>query len=814
MIDRSKLYRVTALACILPALFPLQIGAAASKLQRLRVVPESIELSTARDRQSIVVQAEYADGSTHDVTALASAAIEPAVASVQKGIIAPMSDGRGQLMVSFEGSKSQDVPVVVTRATAVDPLQFRNDVVPVFTKAGCNTGKCHGSASGKDGFRLSLFGYDPEGDHARLSREMIGRRINLASPEDCLLLKKASGKVAHTGGKRIEPGSESEQIVLRWLEAGAPADSTAAATPIGIEVFPARAAFASPNDGQRIVVRARFSDGSDRDVTRFTVFLSNNDAAVAVDEHGLAIGKGPGEAFILARFDKFTSGVPIIVRPGTEFHSPGTPEFNYIDTLVHAKLDRLHVVPSEVCSDETFLRRAYIDLIGLMPTAEDRVRFLNDSNPDKRSVLVDSLLARSEFLDIWVMRWAELLQIRTANGLSPKGLQRYDAWLRDKVRSAVTIDEIARDLLPATGGSFDNPAVIYFQTETTPSLIAENVAQVFLGTRIQCAQCHNHPFDRWTLDDYYGFAAFFSRIGYKQAQDPRELTVFNRKEGAIAHPIAGRSVTPTFLGGTAPTFEGDEDYRKALADWLVSPENPAFARNLANIVWSHFNGQGIVEPIDDARVSNPPSNPELLGALADRLVKFHYDIKPLIREILASRTYQLSTARNDSNRWDERNFSHQKVRRMRAEVLLDCISEVTETSDRFPGVPRGGRAVQIPDGLVRNYFLTTFGRSNREKACSCEVKITPTLSQALHLINGENTSGKITEGKVVEKLMAQLGKPTAVAEALYVRCLSRTPTAAEAEKIATKLSASPEKTKALEDLFWALLNSNEFLFNH
>ena len=817
MIHQVRSFPAAVLTWIGLAIIPSQVLAEvppdSAKLQRVRIVPEAIELSTARDRQSIVVQAEYEDGSTRDVTAEASAAIEPAVGVVRDGIVAPKVDGKGQLKVDYRGVKAE-VPVTVSRAWAVEPIRFRNDLVPVFTKAGCNTGKCHGSASGKDGFRLSLFGYDPEGDHARLTREVIGRRVNLASPEDCLLLNKSTGKVAHTGGKRVEPGSESYQLILRWLEAGAPADSGEAAAPVGIEVFPARAVFGSPAEAQRLVVRARFSDGTDRDVTRFTVFLSNNDAAVAVDDQGLATGKGPGEAFILARFDKFTSGVPIIVRPGTEFRSPGTPDVNYIDTLMHAKLDRLHVVPSEVCTDETFLRRSYIDLIGLLPTPADREKFLADPNPDKRSAMVDRLLARGEFLDVWVMKWAELLQIRTANGLSPKGLQRYDAWLRDKVRAGETVDKIARELLAATGGSFDNPAVSYFQTETTPSLIAENVAQVFLGTRIQCAQCHNHPFDRWTLDDYYGFASFFSRIGYKQAQDPRELTVFNAETGEMAHPIAGRAVIPTFLGADTPEFKPGEDQRQAMADWLASPENPAFARNLANLVWAHFMGQGIVEPIDDARVSNPPSNPELLDALAKRLVEVKYDIKPLIREILASRTYQLSTKRNEFNRWDERNFSHQKVRRMRAEVLLDCISEVTETVDRFPGLGRGGRAVQIPDGRAANYFLTTFGRSNREKACSCEVKITPTLSQALHLINGEATTGKIAEGKVVEKLLAQFGKSSAVAEALYVRCLSRAPTPSEAEKIEAKLAGASDKPKALEDLFWALLNSNEFLFNH
>jgi hypothetical protein len=506
--------------------------------------------------------------------------------------------------------------------------------------------------------------------------------------------------------------------------------------------------------------------------------------------------------------------VPVIVRPGTPFASPRTPSFNWIDELIHAKLDRLHVVPSEVCDDETYVRRAFIDLTGLLPTAEERASFLADPRPDKRAALAKELVDRAGFLDLWVMTWAEHLQIRTVNGLSAKALQRYDAWLRDRIRAGVTVDKIARELLAAKGGSFDNPAVNYFQTETTPQIIAENVAQVFLGTRIQCAQCHNHPFDRWTLDDYYGFASFFSRIGYKQAEDPRELTVFTAETGGVKHPIAGRVARPRFLGGGAPEFGPGEDYRERLAAWLTSPENPAFARNLANLIWSQYFGRGIVEPVDDARVSNPPCNPELLDALARRLVALEYDITPLVLEIVGSRTYQLSTVRNDRNRWDDRNFSHQAVRRMRAEVLLDCISQVTGTEDRLPGLPKGGRAVQIADGRVPNYFLTTFGRSTRQTACSCEVKTAPTLSQALHLINGETTTGKIVEGKIVPTLLAAKGDPLAVADALYVRCLARRPTEPEARKIAARLADAPDKVAALEDLFWALLNANEFLFNH
>jgi hypothetical protein len=460
------------------------------------------------------------------------------------------------------------------------------------------------------------------------------------------------------------------------------------------------------------------------------------------------------------------------------------------------------------------LRRAFIDLIGRLPTSEQRRQFLADTRPDKRALLVDELLEREEFRDIWVMQWAELLQIRTNNGVSPKGLKLYDQWLRDRVHAGMTIDKIIQEVVSATGGTFENPATSYFQTETTPQLLAENVAQAFLGTRIQCAQCHNHPFDRWTMDDYYGFAAFFSQVGYKQAQDPREITVFNAGVGEMKHPLGGRAVSPKFLAGDAPDLTPGKDYREALAGWLAATDNLAPARHLANVVWAHFLGIGIVEPVGDQRVSNPPSNAPLLAALGRRLLESGFDIKPLVREICDSRTYQLAAQRNDSNTLDERNFSHGRVRRMRAEVLLDCISQVTETQDRFQGLPVGGRAVQVADGRTPNYFLTTFGRATRQTPCTCEVKTSPTLSQALHLINGETTSGKIEEGRVVETLLAERQDPLAVAADLYERCLCRRPTERESAAIAARLAGSADAGAALVDLFWGLLNSNEFIFNH
>jgi len=776
--------------------------------------PERILMNTSRDRQAIVVQARLADGSTRDVSASASLELAgPVVARLDGEVLEPLADGKAELHVTFEGLHCV-VPIEVTGTGETVPLRFRNDVLPILTRAGCNTGKCHGAASGKDGFRLSLFGYDPVGDHYRLTREMSGRRINLADPEACLLVNKAVGEVPHTGGGPLERESKHYRTLLAWLANGAEPDPPDTPRPVRTAVFPRRVVFAGKGETQKIVVMAQYSDGSDRDVTDRAVFLSNNDAAATVSEHGLTSATGPGSAFILARFDQFTEGASILVRPAAPYEFPEVPTHNFIDELVYARWRDMHLLPSHQCSDEEFLRRVTIDLIGLLPTPGQRREFLADADPDKRDRLVDRLLERDEFRDLWVMKWAELLQIRTTNGVSPKGIQLYDRWLRDRVRSGATIDKIVQELIPASGGTFENPATNYYQTETSPQLLAENVAQAFLGMRIQCAQCHNHPFDRWTMDDYYGFAAFFSQVGYKQARDPREITVFNAATGEMKHPLGKRAVPPKFLGGDVANLSVGEDYRQSLAGWLASPNNPALARHLANVVWAQYFGIGIVEPVDDVRVSNPPSNPQLLDELGRRLVQYGFEIKPLVRDICRSRTYQLSTHRNPSNALDERNFAHGRVRRLRAEVLMDCLTQVTETQDRFPGLRPGARAVHLADGRTVNYFLTTFGRATRQTPCTCEVKTSPTLSQALHLINGETTSGKIEEGKLVERLLAEGREPMAVVADLYERCLSRGPTEREAAAIQVRLAENSGAREALEDLFWALLNSNQFIFNH
>ncbi|MGH9362395.1 MAG: DUF1549 and DUF1553 domain-containing protein, partial [Thermoanaerobaculia bacterium] len=407
--------------------------------------------------------------------------------------------------------------------------------------------------------------------------------------------------------------------------------------------------------------------------------------------------------------------------------------------LVHAKLKKLRIAPSEPATDEEFLRRASLDIVGLLPSAEEYGRFLDRAEPDKRDLLVDELLGRKEFIEMWVLKWAELLQIRSSERVSYKAMLLYFNWLQERLQKNVPMDRMVQELLGARGGTFENAATNYYQNETDTLKVAENVAQVFMGMRIQCAQCHNHPFDRWTQDDYYGFAAFYSQIGRKPGEDPRETIVFNSGGGEVAHPVGGRVMQPKFLGGARPEVAG-KDRREVLAGWIASSENPYFARNLANIVWAHFFGRGIVHEVDDVRVSNPAVNPDLLEALARRFTEYRYDFKKLVRDICTSGTYGLSTRSYPTNAGDERNFARAGVRRLKAEVLLDCVSQLTETKNKFQGLPLGARAVQIADGAASSYFLTTFGRASRATVCSCEVKMEPNLSQALHLLNGDTVT--------------------------------------------------------------------------
>lgn len=800
---RTTLIRVAGIVGLLGP-FSLVANAAPS----LKIFPATIDLDGRDDRQSIVIQQVDEQGVTTDVTTRARIHLaEPGLAEIVGNTLRPRKDGQSELIVEYQGVQAK-APVVVRRADHDRPVSFRLDVMPIFMKYGCNNGSCHGAARGKDGFMLSLFGYDPAGDYFRLTRAMPGRRIDTAVPEKSLLLEKIIGEVPHTGGKLLETRHEDYHTLLAWLKAGAPDDEANVPVPESIELLPSKMVFLGEKQSQKTVVMARYSDGSVRDVTRLALFMTNNESIAAIDKLGVVTAGGRGATFVFARFNKFTVGAEAIVLPvEDQFVWPNPPEHNYIDTLVFDKLKKLRMAPSELCSDEAFLRRVYLDLIGLPPSRAEYDEFLADADPQKRSKLIDRLMERPEFVDMWAMKWGELLQIRSNNnatqyGRDAKAMVSFAAWVKEQMARNRPLNEFVADLIVGTGSNLRQPpANLYTSTERiTPMKLAEDIAQVFLGTRIQCAQCHNHPFDRWTMDDYYGFTAFFAGVGLKRGVEGREVIVFNNNSlNTVPHPVDQRPMKPKFLGGEAPNVDG-QDPRQALAQWLTRPENTAFTQTMANIIWAHFFGRGIVEPVDDVRISNPPSNKELLEELGRRLADYRFDKKKLIRDICNSRTYQLSSATNPTNELDESNFSHSYVRRLRAEVLLDMISRITGTEDRFNLSPPGTRAVQIHTGEVTNYFLSTFGRAPRQTPCSCEVNREANLSQALHLINGDTITAKISQGRLIPELVNSKRNPADIIEELYILTLCRKPNEGERKRLVEIVERelnNPERRKAI-----------------
>ncbi len=512
----------------------------------------------------------------------------------------------------------------------------------------------------------------------------------------------------------------------------------------------------------------------------------------------------------------------IVIPENLEYTRPKMQENNYIDTLVHDKLHKLRIIPSGDCTDDEFLRRASIDIVGQLPTSEEYAAFVGDKDPQKRSKVVDKLLERKEFTEMWVMKWSELLQIRSSGnlglGISYKAALLYNSWLRDQIAANRPFNEIVIDMLSSEGGSFAIPATNFYQVERDTLKLSENVAQVFMGMRLQCAQCHNHPFDRWTMNDYYSWAAFFAQVGRKEGVDPTEQIVYNRGSGDVKHIVGGRVMAPKFLGGETPDVAG-KDRREVVANWMASPKNEYFSRNISNMVWEHFFGVGIINPVDDVRISNPASNPELLAALAGKFQgEYEYNFRQLVRDICNSATYQRTTQATPSNKDDLNNFAKARIRRQRAEVMLDTITQVTETKNKFQGLPLGSRAVQIADGGTTNYFLTTFGRATRETVCSCEVKMDPSLSQALHLLNGPTVTAKVEQGGLVKRLIAEGKTPEQIIEEIYVRSFTRKPTAEEVKQLMGQVASVGEdkaqRELVLNDVFWAVLNSKEFMFNH
>ena len=709
---------------------------------------------------------------------------------------------------------------------------FVNEVVPLLTRLGCNQGACHGKGTGQNGFRLSLRGYAPDWDHTSLTREFGGRRVSPAHAEDSLLLRKPSGEAPHQGGKLFSKGSRPYQLLLDWIRGGTPGPIKGETEARRLEVLPGQRTL-RPGQTQQLLVRAEFAPAQWRDVTWLSKFDSNDAGMATVDANGLVRVLRHGETAIRVSFQTQV-GVVIVTAP---FDRPVKPASlagrnNFIDEHVFKKLAALRIEPSGLCSDAEFIRRAFLDTIGLLPTPAEVRAFLADTRADKRKRLIDPLLARPEFNDHWALFLGDLFQNRKERDhdvRGPKGVRAFHAWLRQQIAANKPWDEIARAVLTASGTTRDNPAVGYFvvtvgeQNESHRSEVVASVAQAFLGTRIGCAQCHNHPLERYTQDDYYHFAAFFSRLKMQRKdpkQGPTTLLVAgydgkpSKNPVGVVQPRTGQFLAPQPLDRSAVTIAPAGDPRAALAKWMTDPKNEYFSGAMVNRVWKHFLGVGLVEPVDDLRGSNPPANPELWQALNREFVGHQYDLRHLMRVILESRTYQLSARTLPGNATDRQFCSHFIARRLPAEVLLDAVAQSTGIRDAFPGYPIGTRAGQLPDPTLPSYFLSLFGRSPRVTACACERNGEVTLPQLLHLMNGDSVVQKVAsaQGRLAG-LLKQKKADAEIRDELFLATLGRLPTEAETKTLRTAL-AEGERGEVFRDLFWALLNSKEFSFNH
>ncbi|MCE9603494.1 MAG: DUF1549 and DUF1553 domain-containing protein [Planctomycetia bacterium] len=717
-------------------------------------------------------------------------------------------------------------------SAAADVPSFRADIMPIFFRAGCNAGTCHGSARGKDGFMLSLFGYDPKGDYERIVTEMIGRRVNTSVPERSLLLLKATGDVDHTGGELFTRDSVHYRTLLRWIAAGAPDDADKVPEVVELKLSADRFVFKSPGANDRLRVTARMSDGSSRDVTELAKFFSNNDAVAKIDADGRVVAAAQGDSNVFARFSRFTQGAEVIVLPNdANFVWPNPPINNYIDELVFDRLQKLSIAPSDLCDDETFLRRVSLDLIARPPTPQEYRDFMADTRSDKRAHKIDVLIASDDFADYWTSMWAEQFRIK-GGGYGPdktfiKAADAFYEWIRKQMRSGRPLNEFVADMVTASGSNLTNgPVNLYTMMVHKPRLnpkeFAADFSQVFLGVQIQCAECHNHPFDRWTMTDYYGFTSFFTGIVRKPGTEPRDARIyFDVKAPPAKHLVDSRPV-PAKILGHVESVPGDGDPRKALAAWLTAPENELFSRNLANRIWAHYLGRGIVEPVDDVRASNPPVNAPLLAALSQHLVQSNFNLRSFVRDICNSRVYQLSTKPNASNLLDTRQFSHSHLRRLRADVLFDSFAAVSGVKTQLPFFPEGTRAIDFyprgegaTEGPQFGYqFFETFGRSDRNTICACATKREPTLSQTLHLIVGDTVRQRVAAGGTLQKLISTESAPEPIIEELFVRALSRRPTTKEMAAMRELVGDRVKDVAVYEDIFWSLMNSTEFSFNY
>jgi hypothetical protein len=783
--------------------------------QTLTVLPPVINLSTPESRQQLIAEAIVANHQEDWTAKVKWSSSYPQVATVDSnGLVKPISDG--DAVISADNKASTRVHVANAKAPFL--WSFRNNVIPVMTKVGCNQGACHGALAGKNGFKLTLRGYDPDVDYDTLTRQSVGRRVSLADPASSLMLLKPTFTIPHGGGKRFSTDSIEYRILSEWIAEGAPPPNPNDPEITGLEVFPAAATLTTGAE-QQLVVRAKYSDGRVEDVSHWVKYSSNNEGVASVDDNGHVKMNGPGEAAVTLWFSSRVLYSRLTVPFPNQIASDAYTKFprhNYIDDLVLDKLKKLNIAPSGECDDSTFIRRAYLDAAGILPSAEEVETFLADKSPAKRAALIDKLIGRDEFVDYWAYKWSDLLLV-SSKRLNSTAMWTFYDWIRESVKQDKPWDQFANEIFTSSGSSRQNGALNYFVLHKDPIDLAETSTEAFLGQRITCARCHNHPLEKWTQKQYYQMVNLFTRVGIKNGSEPGDNVVFAKTSGDIMHPRLLKPLDPTPLDGKSIPLDSPIDRRIAFDEWLTSASNPYFARSLVNRVWANFMGRGIINPVDDTRATNPASNEDLIAALTKDFVEHHYDVDYLIRTIMNSGIYQLSAEANATNQNDNVFYSKYIIKRLPAEVILDAYSQVTGVPTPYAGYPAGTRALQLPDTQVKSQFLTVFGRPARSVCDVAERSFDPTIAQALHVINGDTLNKKLSAPDGYVALFQKLGlSDSRILEHVYLTAFSRYPSDAEKTALVAALAKSRNtgREQALEDMMWSLLTSKEFLFNH
>ncbi len=812
------------------------VGATAS-VAGFSVQPANATLDGSYAFQTLVAVGKSIDGAERDLSSSATyTSSNPAVVRVDKdGIAYPVSDGSADVTVSH-GGRSVKAHLTVRNTKTNSRLSFETSIAPILIKSGCMGTACHGAPNGQAGFKLSFFGYETEKDWTAVVKGKDGKRINLKDPEKSLFLMKPAATVWHGGGRKFRPDGPEARVITAWIKAGAPfvpgrtAYNTDAKTVLtsnkalpaapkleSVYVLPNNRTIREANSKHQLVVMAHYQDGSEADVTPFARYFCDDDGIATVNSEGRLLALRKGEANVMVRYAGKVGISSVMVQPQAPTASyPKLTPNNYVDDHIFAKLKQMNVTPSELTDDSTFIRRVFFDLIGTPPMPSMVRQFIEDDDPKKRSKLIDELLDRPEYKDYQTIIWADLL--RNTRILLKEGVEPYTHFIRESFAENKPFDKFVKELLTGTGSTYQNESATanYYRVTNDPSELTTSTSQIFMGVRLECARCHNHPFDRWMQDDFYGMAAFFAKTHHRDGLGKDEIIVYHDERGEVRQLRTQQVMPPKFITADKPLENPQGDLRTYLADWITSKENPYFAKATVNRLWKQFFGRGIVHPADDFRASNPPINPPLLEALAKDFIEHNFDVKHIIRVICNSRTYQLSSKVNSTNSDDTKNFSRYYIRRLGPSQLLDAITIATEVPEKFPGVREGTPAINLADNSVPSYFLDVFGRSNRLQVA--EPSQQTTISQALALINGSTINARLSNpnGFLAQKILGRLGDRSEkdILDTLYLNILERFPSEAERKEAKTYLTNAPTTKEGYEDLAWALLNSKEFMFNH